>query len=64
MTTPNTYSLSGWGVGLDLVAAGKFTVKGGWAHVLGGNRGESSSGKDSDGRNDSSRYWLLANVAF
>lgn len=63
MTTPNTYSLSGWGVGLDLIAAGKFTVKGGWAHVLGGNRGE-SSGKDSDGRNDSSRYWLLANVQF
>ncbi|MFM2102912.1 MAG: hypothetical protein RIR05_1898 [Bacteroidota bacterium] len=63
MTTPNIYSLSGWGVGLDLVAAGKFTIKGGWAHVLGGNRGE-SSGKDSDGRNESSRYWLLANVAF
>jgi len=63
MTTPNTYSLSGWGLGLDLIAAGKFTVKVGWAHVLGDNRGE-SSGKDSDGRNDSSRYWLLANVAF
>ena len=63
MTTPNHFALSGWGVGLDLVASGKYSVKVGWAHVLGGNSG-SSTGLDGDGRNESSRYWLLATTSF
>jgi len=64
MTTPNEYSLEGWGVALDLISAGKYNVKVGWADAIGGNPGKTSEGKNSDGRGDLSRYWFLASVQF
>lgn len=64
MTTPNEYSLEGWGVALDLIAAGKYNVKVGWSDAIGGNPGKTSSGNNSDGKGDLSRYWFLASVQF
>ena len=64
MTTPNEYSLEGWGMAVDLISAGKFNVKAGWADAIGGNPGKTSAGKNSDGRGDLSRYWFLASVQF
>jgi len=64
MTTPNEYSLEGWGVALDLISADKYNVKVGWADAIGGNPGKTSEGKNSDGRGDLSRYWFLASAQF
>ena len=63
METPNVYSLSGWGLGLDAIAAGKFQLKLGWAKAIGSNPG-ASSGNNSDGKSNRSRYWLLGMVTF
>lgn len=64
MTTPNHYSLEGWGVSADLISSGIYFVKIGWADAIGGNPGKTSAGKNNDGRGDSSRYWLMASVQF
>ena len=64
MTTPNEYSLEGWGVALDLIAAGKYNVKVGWSDAIGGNPGKTSSGNNSDGKGDLSRFWFLASMQF
>ena len=64
MTTPKEYSLEGWGVALDLISAGKYNVKVGWADAIGGNPGKTSAGKNSDGRGDLSRFWFLASAQF
>ena len=64
MTTPNTYSLAGWGVGVDAVSAGKFTLKLGWAKAIGNNPGLSAQGTNSDGKANMSRFWLMGNVSF
>ena len=58
LTTPNKYSLKGWGVSLDLINLGKFGLKIGWADSLSGNPGRTSSGNNSDGKDNSSRYWF------
>ncbi len=59
----NSYSLSGWGLGLDAIAAGKFQVKLGWAKAIGTNPAL-SNGNNSDGKSNRSRYWLLGMVTF
>ena len=58
LTTPNKYSLKGWGVSLDLVNTKKYGLKIGWADSLSGNPGRTSSGNNSDGKDNSSRYWF------
>lgn len=63
MATPNVYSLSGWGVGVDAVAAGKFQLKLGWAKAIGSNPA-AVNGNNSDGLSNRSRYWLLGMVTF
>lgn len=63
MTTPNIYALSGWGVGLDLAAAGKFQFKFGWAKAIGSNPA-ATNGNNADGLSKRSRYWLLGMVTF
>ena len=63
LSTPNVYSLSGWGLGLDAIAAGKFQVRLGWAKAIGSNPAL-SSGNNSDGKSNRSRYWLLGMVTF
>jgi hemolysin activation/secretion protein len=61
---PNAYSLQGWGLGLDVVSAGKYTVTAGWARKLAGNPGVSDEGKDSDGLSRDSRWLINATVFF
>lgn len=63
MSTPNVYSLSGWGLGLDAVAAGKFQFKLGWAKAIGSNPA-ATNGNNADGLSKRSRYWLLGMVTF
>ncbi len=60
----NSYSLEGWGLGLDVMSAGKYSLKTGWAKKIGGNPGESTEGKDSDGLSRDSRWWLQGTVYF
>lgn len=60
----NSYSLEGWGIGLDMIAAGKYTVKAGWAKPLGNNPARTAEGKDSDGTSRDSRFWLMGTVSF
>ena len=62
--TNNAYHLSGWGLGLDVVAVGKYTLKTGWAKAIGDNPGQSADGKNSDGLSHQSRFWLMGNVSF
>ncbi len=62
--TNNTYDLSGWGVGMDVVAVGKYTIKTGWAKAIGSNPGRSADGNNSDGLSHQSRFWLMGNVSF
>lgn len=62
--TNNSYSLEGWGIGLDMIAAGKYTVKAGWAKPLGNNPARTAEGKDSDGTSRDSRFWLMGTVSF
>ena len=58
LTTPNEYSLSGWGVSFDLIANERVKLNLGWAKAIGDNDGQSSSGNNSDGRGGSSRAWF------
>jgi hemolysin activation/secretion protein len=60
----NEYSLSGYGLGLEAVNSNNFSLKFIAAHTNGGNPGASTQGKDSDGRSDDTRYWILANFNF
>ncbi len=62
-STPNIYSLSGWGLGIDAIAAGKFQFKFGWARAI-GNNPAASNGNNADGKSNRSRYWLLGMVTF
>lgn len=62
--TNNSYHLSGWGVGMDVVAVGKYTLKTGWAKAIGSNPGRAADGNNSDGLSHQSRWWLMGNVSF
>jgi hemolysin activation/secretion protein len=62
--TNNSYDLAGWGLGLDVVASGKYTLKAGWAKAIGSNPGQSADGNNSDGLSHQSRFWLMGNVSF
>jgi hemolysin activation/secretion protein len=64
MTTPNTYSLSGWGLAVEVAAAGKYTVKATWAKAIGSNPAISASGNNSDGKSNTSRVWVIGNISF
>lgn len=63
-TGRNSYALSGWGVGANLVKYGSHSVRFGWASKIGSNPGRSVSGLDADSRNDKSRVWLQASIWF
>ena len=62
LTTPNKYSLKGWGASLDLLSGQKYGLKLGWADSLSGNPGKTSSGNNSDGKDNTSRYWFLGSI--
>ena len=67
---PNTYSLAGFGVGVNLNKAGKggmfgdYSVKAFVAGKLGTNPGRDVYGNDSDGASSSTRFWLQASKWF
>lgn len=64
LSTPNKYSLSGWGIAFDFKPNQDLNLKLTLSKTIGDNDGKSSSGMDSDGRNDSSRAWLLLSYNF
>ena len=59
MTTPNKYSLKGWGAGLDMFTSNDYSFKIGVADSVSGNSGKTSSGNNSDGKDNTWRYWFL-----
>lgn len=60
----NSYSLSGMGVGLNFQKVGAFTLRSSYAWKVGNNPARDANGKDSDGTNDSGRFWVQASTAF
>lgn len=63
MTSPNEYSLKGWGVALDFLTMNRFNLKVIWADAIGDNPGK-TLGNNSDGKNNSSRIWAMARFSF
>ena len=59
MTTPNKYSLKGWGASLDMFSGNNFSLKLGVADSVSGNPAKTSSGNNSDGKDNTWRYWFL-----
>ena len=64
LTTPNKYSLSGWGVAFDFNPNQDFSLSLVFSKTLGSNNGKSNAGMNSDGRDDDSRAWLLLSYKF
>lgn len=60
----NSYALEGWGLGLDLMSSGKYSLKAGWAKKMGDNPNASTEGKDVDGFSRDSRWWVQGSVFF
>lgn len=64
----NSYSLAGAGLGLNFSKAGSstggYSVKAYIASRIGSNPGRDINGRDSDGTNNSTRFWLQANKWF
>jgi hemolysin activation/secretion protein len=63
MTSPNEYSLEGWGVALDFLTMNRFNLKIIWADAIGDNPGK-TLGNNSDGKNNRSRIWAMARFSF
>jgi len=63
-TNRNDYWLQGAGIGIRYDISRKFIFQGSWAHVIGDNPGRSTSGSNSDGKDDKSRYWLQGLMYF
>lgn len=61
---PNTYSLSGAGIGLNLYKEADFSVRTSLAWKLGNNPGADALGRDSDSKGSSVRFWLQATKQF
>ena len=61
---PNTYSLKGVGLGLNLFKDGDFSVRTSLAWKLGSNPGADAAGRDSDNHDRSARFWLQASKQF
>ena len=59
MTTPNKYSLKGWGAFLDMFSGSNYSLKLGVADSISGNPAKTSSGNNSDGKDNTWRYWFL-----
>ncbi len=59
----NDYWLQGAGVGFNYIFTERGAVRASWAHVIGNNPGQ-RLGKNSDGQDDKSRFWLQGEVYF
>ena len=55
---PNSYSLSGAGIGLNLLNEAGFTVRSSLAWKLGNNPGADANGRNSDGESGGPRFWV------
>jgi len=63
-TGSNDYWLLGAGAGLNYAYSGNLSLRATWAHTLGDNAGRSTTGNNSDGLNDKSRFWLQSTFSF
>jgi len=54
----NDYVLAGGGGGLNIGKPGLYSLRASYAHKIGPNDGCSTTGMDSDNRNDNGRFWL------
>lgn len=61
---PNTYSLSGWGLGASLAVTERGSLRMMWAKKSGTNPNPTSTGTDSDGTSKSGRIWIVGNILF
>ncbi len=59
----NAYWLQGAGVGFNYLFSQKGAFRCSWAHVIGSNPGQ-YQGKNADGRDDNSRFWLQGEFYF
>lgn len=61
---PNSYSLSGYGLGASLVKDERGSLKLIVAHRIGHNPNPTLYGQDSDGQKRATRVWIFANIQF
>lgn len=61
---PNSYNLSGFGIGLNIFKDGDFSVRTSLAKKLGSNPGRDVLGRDSDGATNSMRFWVQLTKQF
>ncbi len=60
----NSYTLSGGGIGLNLIKPNLYAIRIAWAAKVGTNPGRSVAGLDADGKSDDNRYWIQAMCMF
>ena len=63
-TNKNEYWLQGAGVSLNWQIANNYIIRSSWAHTIGENAGRSVLGLNSDGKSDTSRFWLQGMINF
>ena len=61
---PNSYSISGMGVGVNLSKDADYSIRASLAWKLGSNPGADAAGRDSDNNDRSARFWLQATKQF
>lgn len=61
---PNSYSLSGWGLGASLNLSERGSLRVLWAKKAGTNPNPTLTGTDSDGSNKSGRIWIVGTILF
>jgi len=65
LSTPNSYSLAGYGAGVSLAEPGRYDLRAYWAHTLGSNPGRDPvTGANTDGLKDTSQVWLTLQAFF
>jgi len=57
---PNSYRLSGAGLGLNFYKSTSFSVRASYAWKVGSNPGRDINNRDSDNTNDNGRFWVQA----
>lgn len=60
----NEYWLQGAGLSLNWQIANNYVIRSSWAHSIGENAGRSILGLNSDGKSDTSRFWLQGMINF
>ncbi len=60
----NSYTISGAGLGLNIVKSDLYQIQAAWAAKIGTNPGRSLAGDDADGKSEDNRYWIQAMIRF